>query len=601
MSLPHPDLSVEQLKADLATKVSEIEQLRRELAGISGRNSASEQRLTVESRRPDFRELKELVSRFNPKDPTCLSATEWIEEIETTARHYGWDAVTKLHCARLNLEGSAKMWWAGVQEVTTTWQRFSEKLVRAFPSARDEIYYHNQMTKRRKMREETIDEYVYSQAAMGKRAGFSERVVVKYIIGGLGEFGSKSRVQLTVKIDTIEELMSQLKWMEGMIDAPADTGAPRAVEKKKEVVCYKCRQPGHKAVACAVTVDRTPATNERMCYNCGIYGHMAKSCPSPKTTKPPPSKMQMVDEDNNFVKSVEVGEMTLSALVDSGCKVSTIQSRYAPRAGRSENANTTLVGFGGKKVNVEKYVTSLVKIDDIEVPVKLHVVPNWTQSTALILGRDVLNQEGVVMLNRNGKVEFRREDSREFCATKNAARQMVVELPPRKYESMFTIDCRTKVEKICEDDVNAEGSKSEVVKLINQYRSCFAKNMRELGVAKNTEMKIVLTDQDPVYVKPHRMEYARETALRAIVEELIEAGIVKESNSPYSSRVVLVPKKDGSFRMAVDYRMLNTKTVKDRYPMPDIEWCLNKLSGAELFITVDLYSGYYQIPMAEES
>ena len=114
-------------------------------------------------------------------------------------------------------------------------------------------------------------------------------------------------------------------------------------------------------------------------------------------------------------------------------------------------------------------------------------------------------------------------------------------------------------------------------------------------------MKIELSDKEPVYVKPHRMEYAREAALREIVEELVDANIVVESVSPYSSRVVMVPKKDGSFRMAVDYRLLNKKTVKDRYPMPDIEWCLNKLSGAELFITVDLYSGYYQIPVAEES
>ncbi|XP_065089029.1 uncharacterized protein LOC135710391 [Ochlerotatus camptorhynchus] len=546
----------DRLRAELDAKVAEIERL--------------QQRLTVATRNSE-----------DNQEATCLSAEEWIQEIETTAAHYGWDGPTKLHCARLNLEGSAKLWWSGVQNEAITWALFSAKLIRAYPSARDQIYYHTQMTKRRKRRDETIEEYVYSQVALGKRAGFGEGVIVKYVIAGLGEFVSKSRVQLGGRIETVEELISQLKWMEGMNDTPSESVAARVTERQKEKVatCYRCSQPGHKAMSC-------PAFAERCCYNCGVSGNMAKNCPNPKPPKAGPSRMQVVDEDNNFVRVVEVAGMKLNALIDSGCKVSTIQCRFAEKAGNSEMANTTLVGFGGRKVNVDKIVRSNVKLDEIEVPVKLNVVPNWAQNTALILGRDMLNQQGVVMVNRNGKVEFRRD--RDRSAVREESDQMVVEVQPRKYETMFTIDSQVKYAEIRAEDVNADGPKEEVLNLVNRFRSCFAKNMKELGVAKGTVMKILLSDKEPVYIKPHRMEYARETALRGIVEELIEAGIVKESNSPYSSQ-------------AVNYRLLNKKTVKDRYPMPDIEWCLNKLSGAEVFITVDLYSGYYQIPVAEDS
>lgn len=579
------------LRAELDAKMAEIERLQQRLtiATRSSENNADH----VAVRRPDFRELRELVSKFNPKEATCLSAQEWIQEIESTAAHYNWDDATKLHCARLNLEGSSKLWWAGVQDQINTWALFSQKLVRAYPSSRDPIYYHTQMTKRRKLRDETIDEYVYSQVALGKRAGLDEAVIVKYAIAGLGEFISKCRVQLGGKIETVEELISQLKWMEGMIATTSEPTTTPVIAKKRDKVmnCYRCNQPGHKAVAC-------PSVGERCCYNCGVSGHMAKNCPSPKP-RPGPSKMQVVDEENNFVKVVEIGGIKLNALIDSGCKVSTIQSRFADQVGNSEVTNTVLVGFGGKKVSVDKVVKSCVKLDEIAVPVKLNVVPNWVQSTAIILGRDMLNQEGIVMVNRNGKVELRRESDRSTDAV--AANQMVVEVQPRKYESMFTIDSSNQYSQIEADDLNVEGAKEEILELVNRYRPCFAKNMKELGVAKGAEMKIVLSDSEPVYVKPHRMEYAREAALGELVEELIEAGIVEESNSPYNSRVVMVPKKDGSFRMAVDYRLLNTKTVKDRYPMPDIEWCLNKLSGAEVFITVDLYSGYYQIPVAEDS
>ncbi|EAT38845.1 AAEL009301-PA [Aedes aegypti] len=202
------------LRAELDEKVAEIERLQQRLTIATRATASPQDRIAV--RRPDFRELRELVSRFNPKEATCLSAQEWIQEIESTAAHYDWDDATKLHCARLNLEGSSKLWWAGVQNEVNTWALFSQKLVRAYPSARDPIYYHNQMTKRRKMREETVEEYVYSQVALGKRAGLSEAVIVKYTIAGLGEFVSKCRVQLGGKIETIDELISQLKWMEGM-------------------------------------------------------------------------------------------------------------------------------------------------------------------------------------------------------------------------------------------------------------------------------------------------------------------------------------------------------------------------------------------------
>ena len=114
-------------------------------------------------------------------------------------------------------------------------------------------------------------------------------------------------------------------------------------------------------------------------------------------------------------------------------------------------------------------------------------------------------------------------------------------------------------------------------------------------------MRIQLMDNVAVYVKPRKIELAREKVLSELVGELLDTGIIKESEAPYNSPIVLVPKKNGQFRMAVDYRMLNRKTLKDKYPMPDIEQCLQKLNGAQMFITLDLFSGYYQIPIHEDS
>ncbi|KAL2099655.1 hypothetical protein ACEWY4_004049 [Coilia grayii] len=81
--------------------------------------------------------------------------------------------------------------------------------------------------------------------------------------------------------------------------------------------------------------------------------------------------------------------------------------------------------------------------------------------------------------------------------------------------------------------------------------------------------------------------------------QLLEADIIRESCSPYASPIVLVRKKDGSPRLCVDYRQLNSRTRKDAFPLPRIEETLDALSGACWFSTLDLASGYNQVPVAE--
>ncbi len=81
---------------------------------------------------------------------------------------------------------------------------------------------------------------------------------------------------------------------------------------------------------------------------------------------------------------------------------------------------------------------------------------------------------------------------------------------------------------------------------------------------------------------------------------MIEEDVVSPSTSPWSSPVVLIKKKNGDLRFCIDYRRLNAVTQKDVYPLPRIDDVLGRLSGAKYFSSLDLESGFWQLPVAEE-
>ncbi|KAL7837384.1 hypothetical protein SRHO_G00270950 [Serrasalmus rhombeus] len=122
----------------------------------------------------------------------------------------------------------------------------------------------------------------------------------------------------------------------------------------------------------------------------------------------------------------------------------------------------------------------------------------------------------------------------------------------------------------------------------------------DVGLAKGVEHHILLSDTRPFRERSRRIAPADIDDVRRHLQELLAAGIIKKSRSPYASPIVIARKKNGSVRMCVDYRTLNYHTIPDQYTMPRIDDALDSLSGSKWFSVLDLWSGYYQIAMAEE-
>lgn len=141
---------------------------------------------------------------------------------------------------------------------------------------------------------------------------------------------------------------------------------------------------------------------------------------------------------------------------------------------------------------------------------------------------------------------------------------------------------------------------SELQSLLLSYTDVFSKTPNDYGRTGLVKHRINTNSASPTRKRAYRTSPHMQAVIQSQVEDMLEQDIIEVSHSPWAAPVVMVRKKDGNWRFCIDYRALNSVTIKDAHPLPRTDDTLDALGGSAVFSTMDLSSGYWQVQLDEQ-
>lgn len=330
----------------------------------------------------------------------------------------------------------------------------------------------------------------------------------------------------------------------------------------------------------------------------------------------PPNKTEIIDAhdlleepektDDQYDESagcpyiiVGLEKQTAKLLIDTGAEITVISDKILKEI-EKEQENIPTLPVVGVTIHgvIPRHTTKIKK----QVMVKTTVMGTAEDVTFLvieglqesgILGTDFLDSHGVnidydsqtVRLTFGGmdiEVPFEREKRIETIQI-NKVDMPIVRRETRQKEK------RTPMNEETQERLDA---------LIDDFAEVFRE---EPGLVRGFESKLRLRTNDPVYQRPYTIPVSRQKAVADEIERMIQMGIIERSRSPYSIPIVPVFKKNGEVRLCVDARKLNSQIIPDRERPIPVEDVLLRFRSAKYMRTVDLRSGYWQVPLEESS
>lgn len=537
----------------------------------------------------------ENVPDFNP-GTKIITATKWLKLLEQKAYFLRWDNVALLRDAVDKLTGRAREWYLTSGFSGLTWNDFKKYFLEIYdidPQSIGTIFKSASMFS--SAEEKSLVAYFHKKLILINKLSWDipECDKINIIISSIGEAHVR-QLALTNNYKTLDELLTFLRSTDY---SRRETKYDRQNTKSSnfKISCYNCNETGHKKINCPqlrfkdfklnknknnnnarsnVHREYNNQNTSNVCNICKKRGHIEKNCWAKK-------KINFVETHatNLFYKEVYFNDNKLYALIDTGSECSLIQRSVVNKLGLMTQSGKThfIKTLSGQVIKINESVCGKVVLDEMCDDEELLVVPDTCCPSELLIGNTLIRRNNVGFVKVGSDIKFY-TTLMKMCVN--------------------NISRGTDIEK---EVVHCGGYKEPLLEVLRKFRDCIAINLSEMGKTNCTEMQIKLKSDEPVTYNPYRLSEDRRQKVQVMLDELLKHNIIRESNSSFASPVVLVTKPDGSLRMCIDYRGLNRITYKNKFPLPLIDDQIDKLRRYTIFTSLDLFSGYYQVPMAEES
>ncbi|GJY61784.1 putative reverse transcriptase domain-containing protein [Tanacetum coccineum] len=395
--------------------------------------------------------------------------------------------------------------------------------------------------------------------------------------------------------------------------------------------CYKCNKYGHIARDCMSAGNANNINNQKgtgsgqkpTCFECGVQGHFQKECPRLKNNKGnrgnqagndrAPAKVYVVGNAGANPDNVVAGTFLLNnryayILFDTGADRSFVSTAFSSQIditpstldhyydveladGRIIGLNTILKGCTLNFLNHQFHVNLMpVELGSFDAIIGM----DWLAKYQAV----IMCAEKIVRIPWRNKTLIIHGDG---STQGNVTRLNIISCTKtQKYmEKGFPIFLAHVTTKEVED--KSEKKRLENVPIVQDFPEVFPEDLPGLPPTRQVEFQIDLVPgAAPVARAPYRLAPSEMKELSEQLKELSDKGFIRPSSSPWGAPVLFVKKKDGSFRMCIDYRELNKLTVKNRYPLPRIDDLFDQLQGSSVYSKIDLRSGYHQLRVREE-
>ncbi|GAU22407.1 hypothetical protein TSUD_122930 [Trifolium subterraneum] len=573
----------------------------------------------------------------------------WISRAEVYFHVQNTRSEIKVNLAQLCMEGSTIHFFNALirENEDMTWEGLKEALLERY-GGHGEGDVYEQLTELKQ--EGTVEEYITNfEYLIAQIPKLPEKQFQGYFLHGLKtEIRGKVRSLVAMGELSRTKLMQVTRAVEKEIQGKSgfgfnrgsrnNTGPPKSGASRNDWVFVRNKESGGSR-GCEEWKQWAERKQKGLCFKCGGPFHPMHQCPDRQL------KVLIVDEEEEEggevkILAVEVdeeeeegvGEMSILnlhhiahethhtmkfqgtihgvevlVLIDSGATHNFISQKLVHQMDWGVDTTPHLnVKLGnGFQIATQGVCKELeVCIGDFKIKPKLHLFE--LGGIDVVLGIDWLKTLGDTITNWKQQTmcfwwdkKWTTLKGQGGCRNAAVALQSILSKPKPKNTQELLWQASTVKTKGGGDSNLDEQQQIELGKLLEKHEQVFQSPSGLPPKRINDHAINLVEGHKAVNVRPYRYPYHHKNEIEKQIKEMLAAGIIRHSTSAFSSPVILVKKKDESWRMCIDYRALNKATIPDKFPIPVIEELLDELHGAKFFSKLDLKSGYHQVRVKE--